>query len=265
MSAFNPRPICPIPIQFDVSSRVDELLAMISDPAISEAQKENLRAAIELYAQGVFPGPLKLIQDGKIVELRDLDVRRAWWAEGYAQQLSSQHIVPGPSSGISSEGAMTQQLAHRITYGRWQGGVAEGHQMFARIRAIPGLAPPRTIDVTMLNDTGSTAHTIFDTDVIALGIPANYAGYGPLVQLATANGPVYRRYIAIQIQLLDPNGIPASDWMDEDGVVTPLTPGAVALSGNGIRRALYFATAPGNDQLYVAVKKNGLVKQLPTV
>lgn len=32
-----------------------------------------------------------------------------------------------------------------------------------------------------------------------------------------------------------------------------------------MRRVLYFATAPGNDQLYVSVKKNGLVSQLPAV
>ncbi|KAK2742359.1 hypothetical protein FQN55_007893 [Onygenales sp. PD_40] len=101
-ASFNPRPVCPIPIQYDVSARINELRAMISNPAISEAQKTNLHAAIDLYDQGVLPGPLKFIQDGKVVELRDIDVFHAWWSEGYGQQLPSQVVVPDLSSGVGA-------------------------------------------------------------------------------------------------------------------------------------------------------------------
>lgn len=117
----------------------------------------------------------------------------------------------------------------------------------------------------MLNDTGSSVQTFYDTDLVALGIPANYVGYGPLIQVTTANGVVWRRQISFQIQLLTPQGDLASNWILERGAITPAVPGAVRLSGDGIRQELYFATAPGNQHLYVASKKNGIVTQLPVI
>lgn len=140
-------------------------------------------------------------------------------------------------------------------------------QIFARIRPIPDPMSPASagINITMLNDTGSTAQSVFDSDVLELGLPNNYVGYGPETLVTTANGVVPRRRIAVEVQLLTPQGGIASDWIREYGVLTPSTPGSVRLSGSGIRGALYFATAPGNEYLYVAAKKNGIIDQLPVV
>ncbi|WEW60270.1 hypothetical protein PRK78_005755 [Emydomyces testavorans] len=78
---FNPLPACPIPIQWDVAGRIKELQAIIDDPTTSEDQKTNLRAAIDLYDNGELPGSCRMIQDGKVVELKYVDFTRAWWAE----------------------------------------------------------------------------------------------------------------------------------------------------------------------------------------
>ncbi|KAG5293156.1 hypothetical protein I7I50_03464 [Histoplasma capsulatum G186AR] len=91
---FNPLPVCPIPIQWDVPERIAELQAIIDDPATSEAQKTNLQAVIKLYHDKVFPGPLKWIQDGKVVLLKDINFDRPYWSEGFAQQLSAQTMIP---------------------------------------------------------------------------------------------------------------------------------------------------------------------------
>lgn len=36
-------------------------------------------------------------------------------------------------------------------------------------------------------------------------------------------------------------------------------------SGGGIRRHLYFARSPGDEHLYVAEKRDGIIAQLPVV
>ncbi|KMU88283.1 hypothetical protein CIHG_06080 [Coccidioides immitis H538.4] len=76
MPRFNPLPACPIPIQFDVDSRIKELQTMIDGPTTSEEQKTNLLAAIDLYNKRVLPGPWRLIQDGQVVTLQDVDFQR---------------------------------------------------------------------------------------------------------------------------------------------------------------------------------------------
>ncbi|KAI1932526.1 hypothetical protein LOZ04_006529, partial [Ophidiomyces ophidiicola] len=78
---FNPLPACPIPIQWDVNSRIQELQAMIEDSTTIEEQKVNLYAAIDLYNKHVLPGPYRFIQGGKVVKLQDVDFHRAWWSE----------------------------------------------------------------------------------------------------------------------------------------------------------------------------------------
>ena len=55
-------------------------------------------------------------------------------------------------------------------------------------------------------------------------------------------------------------------WFPEVAVETPIQPGTqYRLSGNAMRNHLYFATAPGNANLFVADKKNGITTQLPVV
>ncbi|TPX24059.1 hypothetical protein DIZ76_013402 [Coccidioides immitis] len=122
-----------------------------------------------------------------------------------------------------------------------------------------------SIDITMLNDTGSNTLTVFNTALLALAIPPDYLGFGANIPITTAGGMVRRQQITVEIQLLDSQGNAVSDWVLKQGIVTPATTGACRLSGNGIRQSLYFATAPGNQHLYVAEKKNGIVEQLPAL
>jgi len=69
----------------------------------------------------------------------------------------------------------------------------------------------------------------------------------------------------VEMQLLDVHGNPVSDWFVEHAVQAPLFADTERLSGQGMRNFLYFGTAPGNGRLYMAEKKHGLVRQLPTV
>jgi hypothetical protein len=69
------------------------------------------------------------------------------------------------------------------------------------------------------------------------------------------------------MQIIKRDGSEISGWFTETGLTTPIQPGSVQyrLSGKVMRDELYFATAPGNQLLYVALKKNGIVTQLPVV
>ncbi|KAI2044257.1 hypothetical protein LOY86_003874 [Ophidiomyces ophidiicola] len=144
---FNPLPACPIPIQWDVNSRIQELQAMIEDSTTIEEQKVNLYAAIDLYNKHVLPGPYRFIQGGKVVKLQDVDFHRAWWSEGYGQQLSSQTVASTlfsassesasacflcflcsfdlPAESLTLEQSLSQQLAHDS----YPAGIASGHEV----------------------------------------------------------------------------------------------------------------------------------------
>ncbi|KAK2785657.1 hypothetical protein FQN52_008345 [Onygenales sp. PD_12] len=256
---FNPLPTCPIPFQWDVEGRIAELRAIINDPATSESQKVNLETAIKLYREKELPGELRWIQDGKVVPHKDIDFRRPYWNEGYAQQLSSRAILPAVESARQPDlRTSNSHIARSII------STQQAKPLGMRpVLALFGPAP--SIDITMVNDTGSNAFTVFDTDVVALGIPQNYMGFGINVPVTTPTGIVWRQQINVEIQLLDAQGNPVSDWIFDRGIVTPAAPGVSRLSGDGIRQSLYFATAPGNQHLYVAEKKNGIVEQLPVV
>lgn len=58
-------------------------------------------------------------------------------------------------------------------------------------------------------------------------------------------------------------------WYSEDATIVPAAMVAAGhthrLSGSGMRNYLYFATAPGNQTLFVSQKKNGIVDRLPVV
>ncbi|EZF36339.1 hypothetical protein H109_04066 [Trichophyton interdigitale MR816] len=100
----------------------------------------------------------------------------------------------------------------------------------------------------MLNDTGSDALTVFVSE-----------------SATTPKEIVLRQVVFVEIQLLDSQCKPISDWILEESVIVPSAEGNTRLSSRGMRYCLYFATAPGNQQLYVAEKKNGIVQQLPVV
>ncbi|KAM5457435.1 hypothetical protein MaudCBS49596_000630 [Microsporum audouinii] len=88
----------------------------------------------------------------------------------------------------------------------------------AGLRGLKG--EPSSINVTMLNDTGSNMLTVFDTDLIALAIPPTYGGFSSYVSMSTAGGQVQRQHIVVEVQLLDSQGNP--DWVLEHGIVSKI-------------------------------------------
>jgi len=117
-----------------------------------------------------------------------------------------------------------------------------------------------------MNDTGSDIQTIFPTDLAALGYyQIAYQGHLGTVPIGTANGVVSRMRIEIEMQITKANGTAITPWFMEVAVITPVQPGQYRLSGSAMRDHLFFATAPGNANLFVAQKKSGIVTQLPVV
>ena len=118
-----------------------------------------------------------------------------------------------------------------------------------------------------MNDTGSNLQTIFSTDLDAL--PYNqqtYRGYLGTFSVFTAGGVVYRERVVIEMQIIKADGTPVTPWFRETAVVAPVQQGTqYRLSGSAMRDHLYFATAPGNANLFVAEKKSGITTQLPVV
>ena len=68
----------------------------------------------------------------------------------------------------------------------------------------------------------------------------------------TANGVCYREKVAVEMMLMRADQRLAIGWSLETTAVTLLTPGQhlARLSGGGIMRLFYFATSPGNANLY---------------
>ena len=81
------------------------------------------------------------------------------------------------------------------------------------------------------------------------------------------NGQLNLVHITAELRVMKPgpqNLIPMTDWLTEDFVIRPWVPDTLVLSGGEVRHHLFFATAPGNQLLYVAGRKNGLTELLPT-
>jgi hypothetical protein len=118
-----------------------------------------------------------------------------------------------------------------------------------------------------MNDTGSSIQTLLSTDLAALGYNRlTYRGHRGVTDLRTTNGVIRRRRIMIETQIIMEDGTAITPWFIQPAVVLPLQSGVqYRLSGRAIRDHLYFATAPGNANLFVAQKKNGIVTQLPVV
>ena len=87
-----------------------------------------------------------------------------------------------------------------------------------------------------------------------------------MLPIGTANGVAFRSQIIIEMQIIKADGTTITPWFREIAVVTPLQQGLqYRLSGNAMRNHLYFATALGNTNLFVAVKKNGITTRLPVM
>jgi hypothetical protein len=59
--------------------------------------------------------------------------------------------------------------------------------------------------------------------------------------------------------------VPMTPWFVENFVIRDDSPNVSLLSGREMRNWLYFATAPGNQELFVSVKKNGIMSKLPVI
>lgn len=116
--------------------------------------------------------------------------------------------------------------------------------------------------VSIMNDTGSNAQMILPADLVALQHNPATSPFN-LNYAHTAGGMLYCLRVDIEVQIMGANGVAMTHWLPERAVVSP--PGGIRLSGNAMRNHLYFATAPGNTQLYVAAKKHGLTTLLPAV
>ena len=144
---------------------------------------------------------------------------------------------------------------------------ALGYQIPMQIRLVPRLSRhDRIVHAKVLNDTGSSIHSILEDDVAALfpdGYLEGYEGWLPNALIETANGIVTRVSLMLEVRLLDGFGQPFTDWISETGLVSR-EEGASRLSGAAIRDRLYFATAPGNTNLYISTTKVELCRVLPS-
>jgi len=114
-----------------------------------------------------------------------------------------------------------------------------------------------------MNDTGSDKLLLLDSDIDELGSLQQYTGLGPQIQVTFANGTQqFFRSIFVQVQLVDNENLPWSDWIEEHAIIMQDGPTVVRLSGPGLRNAMYIATAPGNQFLAVSATKGGLTSLL---
>jgi hypothetical protein len=107
-------------------------------------------------------------------------------------------------------------------------------------------------------------------DIPLLGIPPFSPAWGPIVNVATANGVVQRPTVWIGLRWVDAHHNPIEpQTIFEFAVVSPgysTDAGAMRLSGMSLRRRLFTVTAPdGNGELHIAQKKNGIVGRLPVI
>jgi hypothetical protein len=117
--------------------------------------------------------------------------------------------------------------------------------------------------ITAINDTGSTILTLFDTDLPLLGDSDEYAGWAGDAEVTNADGVTNtHRRLRLQVQLVRDDDSPWSDWINERAIVKPDSQGLPRLSGQGIRKALYMGTTPGNHVLAVATTKGGMTSLL---
>jgi len=156
-------------------------------------------------------------------------------------------------------------MAQSASYGYLAG--TSMHELFAQFRLDPQLGgnPNNVVRVRIANDSGSDIQTIFTSDLNNLNFNPNTYPHMGAVRIRTASGLVYRSRIRIQIQILNANGGEVTAWFPELAVITPDQVGLSRLSGMAMRHELYFATPRGNASLHVAVKKNGIVTQLPAL
>ena len=117
--------------------------------------------------------------------------------------------------------------------------------------------------IIAMNDTSSDMLTLFNTDLLRLGNIQNYNGWQMETVIVDANGVMTPfPSLRVQVQLVDNENVPWSNWINELALVKQPGPNIPRLSGAGIRRVLYIGTAPGNQLLAVSATKSGLTSLL---
>ncbi|KAH0558884.1 hypothetical protein GP486_004484 [Trichoglossum hirsutum] len=235
---FSPATIGSVP--FDSAARIRELQQALLDKKF-ESQRENILLAIHMYETGELPSQTR---------------SRTWFVNGKVADFPRQFTK---GMAVWGEGSFYQLMQ-----------TAQTSQIFARFRLMAeyGGDPNITLPVIIANDTGSNVQTVFTSDLDQLNYnPNTYQCPLDPAMITTASGVVVRQQIYIEVQLSRVDGTAASPWLTEAAVITPIMQGVqqTRLSGEQIRNVFYFATAPGNATLYVAMKKNGIVSQLPVV
>lgn len=143
-----------------------------------------------------------------------------------------------------------------------------------RCPELDGGDPKFTIIAPTINDTGSNVQSVHLSDWNALKTPAVELFKA---QMLTAAGVRNVWNMFLEIRIVKPEYKKNAQNVEEvTGNFEPLTPWYLEmlrlvednedlLSGETMRKYLYFATAPGNEKLYVSQKKNGIFKDLPVV
>jgi len=132
------------------------------------------------------------------------------------------------------------------------------------LRLIPGHGGDGTVyGITVLNDTGSDAMTVFTTDLLQLGNMQGYTGWHTPTPILDASGnQTVFQTILVQVQLVRNDNTPWGNWIQESAIVKQALAFVPRLSGPAIRGVLYFGTAPGNNVLAVAATKGGMASLL---
>ncbi|CAG8216650.1 unnamed protein product [Penicillium salamii] len=158
--------------------------------------------------------------------------------------------------------------------------------------------PDVTQEIWVCNDTGSSTLSIFNSDLTALGFDpkwwyansghrtkivvlvsaqshsrdvsieiccscSSYIGHSSSHYCSSANGLVWLAHVSIEMQVLTSASVPLTPWFEQLAVVKQWGPNEARLSGDGMRDHLFFATSPGNRNLYVSTRKAGLMRVLP--
>jgi hypothetical protein len=162
-------PGIPIPAApFDVQERIKQLRGYLdsNNPDHQpEQQHTNIKAAIKLYEESKIDGVEQIfIKDGKVVTKKEAFAGGSWvWNEGIWHQYAQKHAYGHGPFGVNF---------HEVSIGLFSN--ARSLNFFLQIRMLLRLMPQFGGDGTVhgiiaMNDTGSDALTLFDTDLPLLG------------------------------------------------------------------------------------------------
>ncbi|OQE85798.1 hypothetical protein PENNAL_c0023G08899 [Penicillium nalgiovense] len=225
-------PVCPIPLVVQPAERIQQLKDYLPTE-FGQVQRVNVEALIRMYESGEL-GPRRhgdppvYLVEGKRVD------KDPWQDESVPNNTMKWCELPHMAQSVSDS------FRFSALYGM--------QQLHARMR-IPlqyGGDPALTRLFLVCNDTGSDVLTVFRSDLAMLQFdPARHGGALEGAQLLdTPIGSAPQTFVQVEMQVL------TSSLVD-------LHPGQM------VRQYLFFGTAPGNDRLYVAQEKAGLIRDMP--